>query len=139
MTIARLQFGKTPETPELKSPGIVLQAARLRFSPDPAEPIPIVGHARRAKAQAPADIKALAAGIIVTAIEAYGQQPVSANLLQNHILFEEDIVDAGNDYAIPFAFDLRQSLALPAAPFTFFVHAGFFSHVSNILVIQLSG
>lgn len=139
MTLPRLTFGRTPETPELKAPGIVLQAARLRFPPDPAQPIPIVGHARQAKARAPADRKALAAGIIIIAIEAHRQQPVSANLLQNHILFEEDIIDAGDDYAIPFAFDLRRSLALPSAPFTFFVHAGFFSHVSNTLVIQLSG
>lgn len=139
MIIPRLTFGRTPETPELNAPGIVLRATRLQFSPDPSQPIPIVGHARQVKTQAPADKKSLAAGIVVIAIEAYRQQPVSANLLQNHILFEEDIIDAGDDYAIPFAFDLRQSLALPNAPFTFFVHAGFYNHVSNSLVIQLTG
>ena len=135
----RLQFGRTPETPKLDAPGIALYTPGNVFALDGQAAIRISGCARAAKKDSPADKKALAGGIFITAVEAYEQHALCANLLQHHILFEDDMVDAGKDYVISFSFDLMQSVPIPMAPFTFFVHASFLRHVSNCLVIQLTG
>ena len=139
MTPKRLQFGRTPQTPALERPGIVLSAAAGPFSLNNKAAVRIHGCARLAKQDRPRDKTALAAGLFVTAVEAYRQVPVCANLIQDHVLFEEDVIDTGEDVVIHFSFSLMDSLPIPEAPLTCFVHASFFSHVSNSLIVTLTG
>jgi hypothetical protein len=137
MTIKRLQLGRSAQTPALSHPGIVLSAAGSQFSLGNKAAMRIHGSARLAKQDRPQEKKELAAGIFITAVEAFRQVPVCANMIQDHVLFEDDVIDTGQDIVIHFDFNLMESLPLPQASFTFFVHASFFQHYSNTLIIQL--
>ena len=137
MTTKRLHLGRSAQTPTLEHPGIVLSAAGSHFSLGDKAAMRIHGCARLAKQDRTPEKKELAGGIFIAAVEAFGQVPVCANLIQDHILFEDDVIDAGRDFVIHFDFNLMESLPIPQAPFTFFVHASFFHHCSNTLIIQL--
>jgi hypothetical protein len=137
METGRLSFGMNPESPLLQQPGIVLKVLKQEFSVSKKEPIRIHGCCRIVKKDLKVDKKNLPAGIFVTAVEMFGQQPVSSNLLGEHIVLEDDIVDQGSDYIVYFHFNLVETVKIPIAPFSFIIHASFYHYISNFICIEL--
>lgn len=138
MDKSRLSFGMRPESPSLRRSGIILKILKHEFSLSSKEPIRIYGCCRIGKEDLRVDKKSLPAGVFVSAVEVFGQRPVSANMIREQIVFEDDIEDQGTDYVFYFQFDLVEAVRIPLAPFTFIVHASFFNYVSNLFRIELT-
>lgn len=128
-------FGRKPESPLLHKPGIVLKV--LQGESPLKGPVWVYGCCRIGREGFKADKKSLPCAVFVTAIEAYRQRPATSNLIREQIVFEDDVEEEGNDYVIYFQFDLFKTAGLPAAPFTFIVHASFLNHISNFVVVEL--
>ena len=138
MTTSRIRFGTQPGSPALAGPGIALKAERREY-PLAGGPVWIHGCCRLAKEELAGDRKDLLRGVFVTAVEAFRQNPATAALLGEHLVFDDDVEDAGDDYLAFFSFDLMETVPMPRAPFSFTVHASFFRHVSNVLFIRFTG
>jgi len=133
MEPARLSFGYTTDSPTLEMEGIVLATG----DPQGADsPVMIHGCCKIRKAHLPGDQADMPAGIFVTAIELFGQKPVAANLVREHIVLADDVLDAGDSWLTYFQFDLYKTLGIAAVPFTFIVHAACCHYVSNFLWIE---
>jgi hypothetical protein len=133
MKPARLSFGYTPDSPSVEEEGIVLAAGDPQ---GPDTPVTIHGCCKIGKAHLPSDQTGMPAGIFVTAIELFGQRPVAANLVREHIVLADDVIDTGDSWVTYFKFDLFKTLGIAAVPFTFIVHAACWRHVSNFLWIE---
>ena len=138
MKTSRLSFGKQPDSPVLQAPGIILKMPRDGFSLSKKEPIWIYGCCRIGKKELNADKKQFPSGIFITAVELFRQQPVSANVIGDHIIFEDDIVDTGNDYMVFFHVNPFETARIPVAPSSFIMHASFHNHISNFVFIELA-
>lgn len=138
MTTSRIRFGAQPGSPALAGPGIAL-AADAREYPPAGGPVWIHGCCRLAKKELAGDRKDLLRGVFVTAVEAFRQSPGSACLLGGHLVFDDDVEDAGDDLLAFFSFDLAETVPVPKAPFSFLVHASFFRYTSNVLFIRFTG
>jgi hypothetical protein len=138
MNAARLSFGRKAESPTLTEPGIELKCPRDRFSLGDRAPIWVYGCCRIGKDHLNVDKQELPAGIFITAIEIFQQRSVSANVVADYFVFEDDIIEEGGDYVLYFHFNLLESLNIPRAPFTFLLHASFFHYVSNVIPLEFA-
>lgn len=138
MDTNRIRFGEQPESPVLQGQGIVISVTNHEYPINATEHIWIHGCCRMAKDNHSGDRKDLIKGIFITAIEMFRQQPVTANMIGPHLVFDDDVEDTGSDYLVFFSFNLFETVPIPKAPFSFIVHASFFQHISNFLFIRFT-
>ncbi len=137
METIRLGFGRKPESPGIQTPGLLLKILAQEFSLSRKEPLWTYGCCRIGKNEWPGDRKEIPGAIFITAVEMFRQQPLSANLLRETIVFEDDVLDAGNDYLLYFHFNLLETVKIPLAPVSFIVHASFGQYLSNFIGVEI--
>ncbi|MCC6552290.1 MAG: hypothetical protein IT372_04610 [Polyangiaceae bacterium] len=130
--ILALSFGGDAETPVQHGAGITIAAF-------PFPGVGMSGHhlvrgaCRVARAAARAGRLALPHGIFFTGVDAWGQRTSTAPLVGDRVIFEDDVLVAGDDYVI----ELRcvvVTARLTAGPT--YLHASFFEHVSNVVRVE---
>jgi hypothetical protein len=129
MKIASLVFDPAPRTPTLKGIGIV-----LAVTPDPAQKTRLSFEiaCRLERATVGEDKLALPLGVFLTAVRAPTQRPVTTSVVQDRVLFEDDVTDNGT-YVVAVMRGQLDTSDGPLGPFL--LHASCYQFISNVIYV----
>jgi hypothetical protein len=129
MVIESLSFVRDAQTPTAHQAGIV-----IAVSPGPdARRVLLRGACKIAREDALLQGVDLPRAIFVTAIDAIEQRPFTQPLVDQRLVFPENVTLLGDDYLIEFLALLNAERSMVGP---YFLHASFFEHASNVVYVQ---
>jgi hypothetical protein len=126
MRILSLAFDPSPRTPSLHGLGIILGLAPV---PQRKACFAFEVTCRMSRSTLVHKL-ALPAGIFLTAVHAVSQRPITTHLVQDRVLFEDDVAEGGGYVVVVIRGELDTSSG-PIGPF--FLHASCHQFVSNVI------
>lgn len=133
MRIASLSFGRTAASPIVYGTGI-----EIALDPGPPrvprrQGITVHGSCRLPKLEAPLTRIDLLLGVFLTTVNAQQQMPLTASLVGDRLVFEDDVDVMGDEWLANFRCDIVtvDDLAPP-----YYLHATLREHVSNIVRVE---
>ncbi|NMO14357.1 hypothetical protein HPC49_02610 [Pyxidicoccus fallax] len=131
MRILSLTFGRTARTPALKAPGIAIAVTR---EPEREPGLIVYGTCRARRTDVPAGREALPRGVLLVAVNPVTQGSAVLNLVEDRLVFDDDVEEEGSDYVASFRCVLEPSTSMVAP---MFFHASFRQYVSDVLWVPL--
>jgi hypothetical protein len=132
MQILEVKFGQLGGSPSLSTSGIVLRVSRGPQPPGGPSPLVVHGHCRLEKRELPADKLDLLRGLFLIVVSAPDQRTVAANLAGGRLLFDDDVMDAGDAWVA----DFRCVLDATGRTRPVYLHAACHQYVSNVIRIE---
>jgi len=136
MLIRSLSFKPTAKAPALQTSGVgILLSREMRRESESVperEVLAVYGSCRMPKSAFPSSRLELPRALFLIAINGPDQRPAAWHLasMDRTLLYEDDVLDAGNDWVASFSFVLDES-ATAGDPFL--LHVSLFDHVSGFL------
>jgi len=131
-----IQLGRTAESPTLNLPGITLVVPNNPHSKIGNKPLMAYGCCRIPRTPS-LEKTSLLSGLTLTAVELTNQIPVSINPIGTKLVFEDDILNIGYDWAIWFRCDLQAWLNVAGRPYSFMLHASLYQYLSNVIYVRM--
>lgn len=127
MRIRSLTFGRSARTPALRGLGIAITVTK---EPQQDPGLVVYGTCRLPKADLPVGRQELPRGIVLVAINPITQGSYVVNLVEERLVFEDDVEEVGSDCAVSFRCALEPGF-MGTLPTLF--HASCRQYVSDVL------
>jgi hypothetical protein len=133
MRIVSLSFGRTPASPIVYGHGIAIALDPAPSRVPRSQRITVHGSCRLPKLAPSLTRLDLLLSVFLTTVNALQQMPLTANLVGEKIVCDDDVDDLGDDWVSCFRCDLvtADDLAPP-----YYLHGSIREHVSNILRVE---